>query len=123
NHSGPDLLDSEWRATDAAVGVLADRVIELDRDRLGAPADDRGGQSVKVAGTDVVADSNAIADAQPSQSVGETGRLDGLDTVTDSVVEEMQLAVELAGGDQVDQGLDGVGRQPGMVVGWGSSRA
>ena len=78
---------------------------------------------MKVAGTDVVADTNPIADAQTSQSVGETSRLDGLDAIADGVVEEVQLAVELAGGDQVDQGLDGVGRQPGMVIGWGTSRA
>src|SRR6266496_2490912 len=123
NHSGPDLLDCEWRATDAAVNVLADWVIELDRDGLGATPDDGRRQSVKVAGTDVVADSNPIAGAQTSQSVGETSRLDGLDAIADGVVEEVQLAIELAGGDQVDQGLDGIGRQPGMVVGRGTSRA
>ena len=77
---------------------------------------------MEVAGADVVADTNPIADAETSQGVGQAGSLNGLDAVADGVVEEVELAVELAGGDQSDQGLDGVGRQPRMAVGCGFSR-
>lgn len=81
------------------------------------------GSQWDVAGANVVADSNTIPDAETSQSVGEASSLDGLDAIADGVVEEMELAVELAGGDHGDQGLDGIGRQPRMIVGRGVSRA
>jgi len=123
NHSGTDLLDCEWRAADAAVGVLADRTIELNGDGLGAPADHCSWQAVEVAGANIVADANSVTDAEASQGVGQAGSLDGLDAVADGVVEEVELAVELAGGDQGDQGLDGVGWQPRVVVRSGISRA
>jgi hypothetical protein len=123
NHSGADLLDGEWRAADAAVNELADRAIELNGDGVSATADHRGRQAVDVARANVVTDSNPISDAETSQCVGETGSLDGLDAVADGVVEEMELAVELAGGDESDQGLDRVGGQPRVVVGCGASRA
>ena len=53
---------------------------------------------------------------------GETNGLYGLYAVADGVVEEVELAVELAGGDQGDQGLDGVWRQPEMIGGCGAGR-
>ena len=121
NHSGTDLLDREWRAADAAVYVLADRTIELNGDGFGAAPDHCGWQAVEVAGADIVADADPVPDAEAGQGVGKAGSLDGLDAVADGVVEQVQLAVELTGSDQGDQGLDGVGRKSGMAVGCGVS--
>jgi hypothetical protein len=92
-------------------------------DGVGTAPDHGGRQAVEVAGADVVADTNSITDAETCQSVGEAGGLNGLDAVANGVVDEVELAVELAGGDQCDQGLDGVGRQPRVVVRRGVSRA
>ena len=58
--------------------------------------DYRGRQAVDVAGSDVVADANAIADGETGQGVGETSGLDGVQAVSDGVVEEAEVAVELA---------------------------
>lgn len=53
---------------------------------------------MEVAGADVVADANPIADAKAVQGIGEASGLDGHDTVANGVVEEVELAVEFAGG-------------------------
>ena len=42
------------------------------------------------AGSDVVADSNTISDAETGQGVRETCSIDGLDAIADGVVEEME---------------------------------
>jgi len=90
---------------------------------VGTTPDHRGWQSVNVARADVGADSNPISDVETSQGVGGARTLYGLDADADGVVEEMEFAVELACGDQDDQGLDGVGRQSRVVAGRGTSRA
>src|SRR5438128_291814 len=56
---------------------------------------------------------------RPAQGIGKSSSPYASMRGADGVVAEMGLAVELASGDQGDQGLDGVGRQPGMVVGVG----
>ena len=61
-------------------------------------------------------DPKPVGDAETGQSVGEASSLHSLDAVADGVIEEV-LAVELTGGDESDQGLEGVAWQPRMVVG------
>src|SRR5215470_9595767 len=51
----------------------------------------------------VVADANAVADAETGQRVVETCRLGGVQAVADGVVEKREIGVELARRDQGDQ--------------------
>lgn len=69
-----------------------------------------------VAGADVMADADTVANAEAGHGVGQASRRDGVEAVADGVVEEGEVGVELAGGDQRDEGLDGIGGQPRMVV-------
>jgi hypothetical protein len=72
---------------------------------------------VDVARSDVMADADTIADAETGQGIGKTCSLDGLQEVADGAVKEGQVAVEFAGGDQSDQGLDRVGGSRGWSLG------
>src|SRR5260370_20868660 len=70
-----------------------------------------------------MADADTVAEAEACRGVGETCGGDGVQAVADGVVEKGEVGVELAGGDQGDEGLDGVWGQARMVVGCGVSRA
>ena len=85
---------------DAFVGELADGVIELDGDAVRGALYHGGRQTMDVGRPDVVADADTITDAEASQGIGETCGLDGLQAVADGVVEEGEVAVELARDDQ-----------------------